>query len=87
MNRGGREMPQRNVAGQIWPHLAQGTREPSTQRQPKSLGDALWPQLWREAKAKEADQALWDAICERNRQSLLRNLRETRLAMEALRKR
>jgi hypothetical protein len=79
-------MAQRNAAGQIWPHLAQGTREPIKQRQP-SLADAMWPQLSREQKARERDQALWTEICERNRQVLLRNLRETRLQMEAMKRR
>jgi hypothetical protein len=47
----------------------------------------MWPSLSREQKAKEADQRLWDEISERNRQTLGRNLRETRLQIEALRRR
>ena len=74
-------MAQRNAAGQIWPNLPSGDREPVKQRE-RSLGDAMWPQLSREAKAKDADQRLWDEICERNRQSLLRGLRELRADRE-----
>jgi hypothetical protein len=68
-------MAQRNAAGQIWPNLPSGDREPVKQRE-RSLGDAMWPQLSREAKAKDADQRLWDAICDHNRQALRRGLRE-----------
>jgi hypothetical protein len=36
----------------------------------------MWPQLSREAKAKEADQRLWEAILERQRQSFRQGMRE-----------
>jgi len=72
-------MPQHNAASQIWPHLQSGERPEQHQRGP-GLAASLWPSQTPEAKAQA--QAY-----ERNRQILLRNLRETRLAMEALRKR
>jgi hypothetical protein len=65
----------KSVASQIWPHLSQGTHEPIKQRE-RSLADAMWPQLSREAKAKEADQRLWTRINEHNREVLRRGLRE-----------
>jgi hypothetical protein len=65
----------KSAAQSLYPHLPSAAREPIKQRE-RSLGDALWPQLSREAKAKERDQALWDEICKRNRDILLRNLRE-----------
>jgi hypothetical protein len=64
-----------NPARQIWPHLQSGERPKIKQRTP-SLADALFPSLSKEAKAKERDQALWDAICQRNREILRKNLRE-----------
>jgi hypothetical protein len=57
-----------SAAHQIYPHLPSGERPEVKQREP-SLGDALWPQLLRAAKAREADQALWNRILERQRQS------------------
>jgi hypothetical protein len=63
------------AAGQIWPHLPHDD-ERLAKPSKSTVADAMWPSLSREAKAREADQRLWDAICERNRQSLLRNLRE-----------
>jgi hypothetical protein len=71
------------AAGQIWPHLKQATPSEVEQRRQPSLGDAMWPQLSREAKAKERDQALWDAICERNRRALVRGLREAVASVRA----
>jgi hypothetical protein len=74
-------MAQRSAAGQIYPHLPSAAREPVQQRTP-GLGDAMWPSLSREARAKEADQRLWDEICKRSRDNLLRGLKELRLARE-----
>jgi hypothetical protein len=68
-------MPQNNAAGQIWPHLQSGVR-PEVKQRERSLGDAMWPSLSREAKAKARDQALWDAINDHNRRVLRRGLRE-----------
>ena len=45
-----------SAAGQIWPHLAQGTPEPVKQRTP-NIADAMFPSLSREAKREEASQA------------------------------
>ena len=74
-------MTQRNqtppsAASQIWRDLPSADRAPVAQRRDPSLADALFPSLSREAKQREADQALWARINERNRQTLLRNLRE-----------
>jgi hypothetical protein len=64
-----------NAAGQIWPHLKTGIPEPAQQRRkPNSLGEALWPQLSAEAKAQDAARA-------RNKEILLRNLRELNARM------
>jgi hypothetical protein len=58
-----------NAARQIWPHLQSSERPEVKGRQPKSLAEALYP-------AQSRDQRLWNEIQERNRQVLLRNLRE-----------
>jgi len=63
------------AAGQIWPHLPHDDERVAKQSK-RSVADAMWPQLSREVKAREADQALWQRLDERNRQTLLRNLRE-----------
>jgi hypothetical protein len=60
-----------------WSHLPSAARPEIKQRTP-SLGDAMWPQLSREQKAKERDQALWDEICKRQRDNFLRGWREQR---------
>ena len=67
--------PKPSAAQALWGHLPSALPEPSTQRR-NSLGDAMWPQLSREAKAKEADQRLWEAILERQRQSFRQGMRE-----------
>jgi hypothetical protein len=74
---------EQTAAGQIWPHLPQSTPSEVERRRKPSLGDALWPQLSREQKAKEADQALWQRLHEHNRQTLLRNLREANASLRA----
>jgi hypothetical protein len=54
------------------------------EREP-TIAQAIWPTLRSnspEAKAKERDQALWDAINERNRQVLRQGLREFRERMK-----
>ena len=68
-------MPQRNAAGQIWPNLPQGTPNEVEQRQ-GSVGDALWPSLSRSAKAEEAQRLRWDEWKKRQRDLLLKHLRE-----------
>ena len=69
-----------NAAGQIWPNLPSAIPEPAQQRRQPTVADAMWPQLSREAKAG-------DAQYQRDKESLIRNLREARLAMEAGRRR
>jgi hypothetical protein len=65
----------KSAAQSLYPHLPSGEREPSTQRE-QSLASAMWPSLRKEAKAKEADQALWDACCKRSRDNFLKAWRE-----------
>jgi hypothetical protein len=66
----------KTAASQIWPHLPQGTPEPVQRGRERSLGDALWPQLSQEQKAKDADLRLWESILERQRQSFKARMRE-----------
>ena len=70
-------MREPSAAQALYGHLPSAVR-PEVKQRERSLGDAMWPQLSREQKAKERDKALWDRICERNRQVLRRNLREIR---------
>jgi hypothetical protein len=55
--------PKPSAAGALYPHLRSAAREPSTQRQPKSLADAMYPR----PQAKPPNPY---------RDLLLRNLRE-----------
>ena len=66
-------MAQRNAAGQIWPHLPSAAREPVKQRT-KDLASLMYPSQTKEAKAAQAFR-------ERDKQSLLRGLRELRERM------
>jgi len=68
-------MAPRSAAGQIWPHLPTGTPEPVKQRQ-NSLGDAMWPSLSREQKAKEALTAKWQAEQKARSKRMAEHLRE-----------
>jgi hypothetical protein len=61
--------PKPSAAQALYGHLPSAAREPSTQRQPKSLADAMWPGLSREAKAMQATRSA-------RRDALLRDLRE-----------
>jgi hypothetical protein len=65
----------RSAAGQIYPHLPSGER-PEVQQRTPGLADALHPGLSRAGKAREADQRLWATILKRNRDNLVRGLRE-----------
>lgn len=69
------------AAGQIWPHLAHDDGREVKQGS-TSLADSLWPQLSREQKAREADQALWDEGHKRNRDNTLKHLREANANLE-----
>ena len=64
-----------NPAQAIWPHLQTGELEERTQRK-QSLSASMWPSQTPEAKAREGDQRTWDAIVKRNRDALVRGLRE-----------
>ena len=69
-----------NAAGQIWPHLPQGTPEPVERRQP-SLADSMWPQLSQSARAREAQERRWaNELAERNKK-LAADLRELRMRL------
>jgi hypothetical protein len=70
------------AAGQIWPHLPHDDGRVAKQSK-RTVADALWPSLSREAKAKEAAQARWDEWRKRDRDSLLRNLRELNARIDA----
>jgi hypothetical protein len=67
----------KSAAGQIWPHLPHDD-EPVVKQSRRTLAESLWPSLSREAKVKDADQTLWNAIQERQRQRLRQGLREWR---------
>jgi hypothetical protein len=60
-----------SAAQALYGHLPSAAREPVKQRQP-TLGDALWPQLSREAKQREAWQ---EEYRKRDREALLKALR------------
>jgi hypothetical protein len=66
------------AAGQIWPHLQQATPNEVAHRRTPTTSDAIWPTLSREAKQREADQALWDACCKRARDNFLKTWRAER---------
>jgi hypothetical protein len=65
----------KSAAQSLYPHLPSAEREPSTQRE-RSLANALWPSLSREAKQREAAQARWDEWRKRDRDSTLRLLKQ-----------
>jgi hypothetical protein len=69
-------MREPTAAQALYPHLRSGTPNEVDHRRKPSLADAIFPAWSREAKAKERDQALWDAINDHNRQVLRRGLRE-----------
>jgi hypothetical protein len=70
-------MPTRSAAQSLYPHLPSAERIERPERK-GSVGDAMWPQLSREAKAREAGQARWDAICKRNMDNFLKAWRAER---------
>jgi hypothetical protein len=76
----------KSAAQAIWGNLPSGAREPVKQRE-QSLASAMWPSLSKEAKAREADQALWDACCKRSRDNFLREWRETNASLREERRR
>jgi hypothetical protein len=71
----------RSAAQSLYPHLPSAVRPEVKQRQP-NIADALFPAWSREQKARDADQALWDRICDHNRQVLRQGLREARANIE-----
>jgi hypothetical protein len=66
-------MPEPTAAGQIWPHLRQGTPSEVEQRRTSSVAAALFPSLSRSAKA---EHQRWDEWRKRYRDNLLQGLRE-----------
>jgi hypothetical protein len=71
-----------SAAAALYPHLPTSERPERTQRTP-NISDAMWPKLSREAKAQEADQRRWDELCKRNRDHLLRGLKELNRKFDA----
>ena len=65
----------RSAAQALYPNLPSAERVETRQRGP-SLANSMFPSLSREAKAREHDQQLWNAIRKRQRDSLVRGLRE-----------
>ena len=68
------------AASQIWPHQPHDDERVAKQSK-RSVADALWPSLSREKKAREAEQARWDAWRKRDRDSTLRLLREANASL------
>jgi hypothetical protein len=67
--------PKPTAAQALYSHLPSAAREPVKQAEPR-LADALFPSLSRAAKQRDAEQERWDAWRKRERDSLLRHLRE-----------
>ena len=72
----------RTPAQSLYPHLPSADRAPSTQRE-RSLADAMYPSLSREARAKEAELAWVEARNKRNRDNTLKWLREANANLRA----
>jgi hypothetical protein len=68
----------KSAAQALYPNLPIGTPSEVQQRQPNSIASAMWPSLSREAKRAEANQALWKAIHERQRNSFRQGWRRER---------
>ena len=71
-----------SAAQALFGHLPSASREPVQQRQP-NIGDAMWPNLSREAKAQDAQRQRWDEWRKRQRDSVLRGLRELNRKIDA----
>ena len=67
-----------SAAQALYGHLPSAARPEVDHRRKPNTADALFPAWSREAKAKERDQALWDEICKRQRQSFNARMREGR---------
>jgi hypothetical protein len=70
-------MREPTAAQALYGHLPSAAREPIKQRE-RSLANAMWPQLSREAKQRSRDQQLWDEICKRQRDNFLHEWRRER---------
>ena len=68
-------MPKPSAAQSLYPNLPSAERAERQQRGP-SVADSMFPSLSKAAKAREADQQLWNKILKRNRDNLVRGLRE-----------
>ena len=64
-----------SAAQALFGHLPSASRPEVQQRKP-TVSDAMWPSLSRAAKAAEAHQQRWQEWCKRQRDILLKNLRE-----------
>ena len=69
--------PPPSAAASLYPNLPSAARAERPERK-GSVADAMWHNLSREQKAKEADQRLWNKIVKRHRDIWLKNLREGR---------
>jgi hypothetical protein len=67
------------MGNSIWPHLPTSDK-PQSKQSENSIGEALWPHLSDKAKAK-------DQMRERERQRLLRDLREATARIRASKER
>jgi hypothetical protein len=66
----------KSAAQALYPNLPSAERPEVEQRRPPNVGDAMWPSLSREAKAR-------DAYREQEHQRLLRNLRALNARIDA----
>ena len=69
-------MAPRSAASALYPHLPSSERREVEQGRKPSVADAIFPAWGREQKTRDRDQALWDRICDHNREVLRQGLRE-----------
>jgi hypothetical protein len=69
--------PKPTAAQALYGHLPSAVRPEVEGPRARNAAEGCWPSLSKEAKAREADQALWDACCKRSRDNFLREWRET----------
>jgi hypothetical protein len=62
----------------LYPNLPSAIPPEVEGRRARNAAEGCWPQLSREAKAKDRDQQLWNEICRRQRDNFLRSWREER---------
>jgi hypothetical protein len=62
----------------LYPNLPSGIPNEVEGRRARNAAEGCWPSWSREAKAKDADQRLWESILERQRESFRQGMREWR---------